>query len=310
MSWGAEWWLLWGVPLAGGIAVALACSLLSVLVVLKQMSFVGEGIAHSAFGGVGAALLAAVLVPALESALARDAIVAVFCVATALGIGWTSRRGKVAEDTSIGIWLVAAMALGLVLIQYRVKLISDLMADGKLLRTHLGYTPMFEQILFGDILFMSEYEVVVAWLLAAIVILAVVAFFKEIVFFVFDEETAQVFGVSTATVYYGFLVVLSLAIVLAMRSLGVILASALVILPGATARLWSHRIGWVVVISAGTGVGGMAAGFGLSVWLGRYSPGPLIVLTMTLGFAGSMVANAVRARLRKAAGSKRQAARL
>jgi zinc transport system permease protein len=272
---------------------------LSVFVVLKRMSFVGEGIAHSAFGGVGVALLAALLIPSLEPALARDGIVAIFCLATALGIGWTSRRGKVAEDTSIGIWLVAAMALGLVLLQFRVKLVADLISQGRLSRGQLGYTPLFEQILFGDILFMTAHEAVVAWILALLVLAAVAAFFKEIVFFALDEETARVFAVPTEAIYYIFLAVLSLVIVLAMRSLGVILASALVILPGATARLWSNHIGWVTAISAGVGTAGLVAGLMLSISLGRYSPGPLIVLTMTSMFAASILFNALRSRIRR-----------
>lgn len=292
---------LYGVSLAGGVAVALVCSVLSVFVVLKRMSFIGEGIAHAAFGGVGVALLAGLFVAGLRPVLARDAIVACFCLATALAIGATARRGKISEDTSIGIWLVCAMALGVVLLDVRSGIIKAMMASGQLTRGQIGYTPSFETLLFGDVLFVTPAEVIATWVLAIVVVAAVIALFKELVFFAFDEETAKVFGVRTTLLYYGLLVFLSLAVVAAMRSLGVILAAALLILPGAAARFWSQRIGYVTIISVLLGVGGLVAGFFLSIYLRYLSTGPVIVLTLGLVFAGSYLASVLRVRLRRRA---------
>jgi zinc transport system permease protein len=291
-------WDLYGVQFLGGLAVAAVCSVLSVLVVLKRMSFIGEGIAHAAFGGVGVALLAGVALPALRPELARDGVVAVFCVLAALGIGWTARRARMAEDTSIGIWLVAAMALGVVLLDVRAQWVASLAQSGSL-QGDIGYTPTFESLLFGDMLFISPGEVAAAWVLTAAVLLAMAMFYKELVFFAFDDEAARAFGVPTTAIYYGMLVALSLAVVVAMRSLGVILAAALLILPGATARLWSRRITLVLLASAFVGVGGLAAGFVLSVQLGVLSTGPVIVLTLALIFIVSAIVSAARRSLRR-----------
>jgi zinc transport system permease protein len=282
--------------LAGGAGLALVCGLLSVFVVLKRMSFIGEGIAHGAFGGVGIALLAGLFVAEIRPPLARDGVVAVFCVATAVAIGYLSRRGRLTEDTAIGICLVAAMALGVLLLDVRAHWLEGLIASGRVDRGSVGYTPQLHDLLFGDILMLGWPEVIVNCGLALAVTLGVLMFFKELVFFIFDEETAEVFGIRTGLLYYGLLVALGLAVAATMRSLGVILVSALLILPGASARYWSNRIGRVTVISAVLAVAGLVAGLLLSIYLRYVSPAAVIVLTLTAIFIFSYVVNALRRR--------------
>lgn len=287
--------------LLGGLAIALLCSVLSVWVVLKRMAFIGEGIAHGAFGGVGVALLAGLAFASMRSELARDAVICAFCVSGAIIIGALTRRGKLHEDTAIGIVLVAAMALGLLLIDLRAVWLQRLIEAGSVQREQIGYTPSFHDILFGNILFITRQQVIAAWILAGVIVLAVVAFFKELVFFTFDEETASVFGVRTNLLYYGLLICLGLAVVAAMRSLGVVMASALLILPGASARCWSNRIGWVTVLSAILGTTGLMAGLLLSIYLRHFSPGGVIVMTLCAIFLVSFLArHARRGRKREA----------
>ena len=264
---------------AAGAVIGLMCGLLSVLVVLRRMAFIGEGISHAAFGGVGVALLAeALLGGAAMSALARDGVIALFCVGTALGIGRLTRRQRVGEDTAIGIGLVAAMALGVILLQIRVSISS-------------APVPGLETLLFGNMVLIRTEELVAACVLAGATVVFIVGLFKELAFMAFDEETATVFGVRTGLLYHTLLVLLGLAIVAAMRSMGVILASALLILPGATARLWSNRIGVVTAVSAALGVAGPVGGFFLTLWLTSVkvdlSPEPVIVLTLFAAFAAS-----------------------
>ena len=274
-------------PLLGGAAIAMLSGLLSVLVLLKRMSFIGQGISHAAFGGVGLAFLGSLAAAAwgwgaadLWGSLFRDGIIALFCVLAAVAIGFITRRGRFAEDTSIGIVLVAAMALGVLLVDIRQHWLDQLLRAGQLTRAEVGYTVGFHNILFGDILSLGPAETIAAWALAAIVILWMAALFKELVFFAFDEETATVFGVRTSLLYYGLLVLLGLAIVAALRGLGVILASALLVLPGASARSLSNRVGVVTFLSAAIAVLGLAGGFLLSLWLDYLTPGPVIVLTL------------------------------
>lgn len=297
------WQRFWDMPmyqqaLAGGLGVALMCSVLSVFVVLKRMAFIGEGIAHSAFGGFGVAVLAQATLPAMDTPLTRDAIVAVFCVVTAVVIGWLSRRGKLSEDTAIGIALATAMAIGVILLDLRSSV-------------RVGYIPPWHDILFGDILFIRAQEVWAVWVLAVVIVAAVVAFFKELVFFSFDEDAAPAFGVPTGVIYYGLLVALGLAIVAAMKSVGVILVGALLVVPGTAARLLSNRIGVVAVISAVIGVGGLAAGFFLGISHAamdrNLSMGPVIVLTLVGILAACYAARALRAALRRRGARKGEA---
>jgi ABC-type Mn2+/Zn2+ transport system permease subunit len=258
--------------LIAGVAMAVACAMLSVFVVHKRMAFIGQGISHAAFGGIGAALLLQVALPAFETSYLRDAVVVVFCIGAALLIGSVSRGGRVSEDSAIGICLVAAMALGMLLLD---------------LRKGMGSTPPFHSILFGSILGISRAAVWIACIEAACVVVLVVAFFKELVFFTCDEEGAKVFGVPTGLIYYGLLVCIAVTIVVAMRLLGVILCSSLLILPGATASLWSHHIRRVSVIAVACAVGCVAEGLFLAIAFGRLSTGPLIVLVQCVAFGVS-----------------------
>src|SRR4249919_1563009 len=89
------------------VALAIACAVLSVPVVLRRWAFIGEGIGHSAFGGAGIAWVLALLIPALDVDWAPYAFVIVFCIATALGIGLLSRSDRVHSDTAIGVFMVA-----------------------------------------------------------------------------------------------------------------------------------------------------------------------------------------------------------
>src|SRR3954462_8611215 len=94
-------------------SLALACGVLRVIVVARRWAFIGEGISHSGFGGAGAAWLLMLAVPALATAAWLPYVAAVvFCLATALAIGWLSRGSRVSSDTAIGIFLVASLAFG------------------------------------------------------------------------------------------------------------------------------------------------------------------------------------------------------
>ncbi len=298
------WQRFWEYPfyhnaMWGGVAVAALCSTLSVFVVQRRMAFIGQGISHAAFGGAGAALLLALVLPDFSRPLPRDGVIAVFCIATALLIGRIARQRRVSEDSAIGICLVAAMALGAVMIDLRNEWINRLLAAGKITRTELGYTPSLHDLLFGNILSIAADELWVVSMLAAVGILAILAVFKEMVFLSFDEEAAGVFGVRTGALYYGLLVLLGLTIVAAMRLLGVILCSALLVLPGAAANFWSRRIGRVLIASLAAGIGSVPAGILISIWLGYVSTGPLIVLTLCVIFAASALLGRLRGLLRR-----------
>ena len=129
--------------LIAGLAIAIGCAVLSVFVVHRRMAFIGQGVTHAAFGGVGAGLFLELFLPALRHPLLRDAIIAVSCVGTALVIGRIGRQRRIGEDSAIGIVLVVAMAIGVILIDLRTEWVRRLAAGGELREIWQGYAPSF-----------------------------------------------------------------------------------------------------------------------------------------------------------------------
>ena len=271
-----------------GVAVAVVCSLLSVIVVLKRMAFIGQGISHAGFGGIGTAIQLGLAV-----GWAQDLLVLTFCLGTGIAIGVLSRRGRLETDSAIGIFLVGAMAWGV--------LMTDLSV---VLQQHEWYwrwfgletvRPGFEQLLFGSLLSVTPTDMWLALAVATAVVLALVLLAKELLFFTFDETVSYVFGVRSGVMYYLLLVLLSLTIVVSMRLVGFVLVSALLVIPGATGLQLSQRLGGVLMGSLAVGLIGVLGGLWLSLAVGELSSGACIVAVLCglfgAGFAGRSLLN-------------------
>ena len=179
----------------GGVLVGASCAFLSVFVVLRRLAFVSQGVSHAAFGGVALAVLLGAN-PSLGAM--------VFSLGTALAIGGVSRRRNWVEDSSIGIFLAVAMALGLLFLGLKQGTTASL----------YGY-------LFGSILSILPGDLPWMIALAAAVFILLFVFVKELYFYVFDESMARVAGVPVDFLYFGLLVVLAVTIVVGMKLVGV-----------------------------------------------------------------------------------------
>jgi len=239
--------------LVGGILIAITCSLMSFFIIVRRLAFAGMGISHAAFGGVAIGIAAGVNPIATAGG---------FCVLVACGIGWFSRKGKLHEDTIIGILFSAAMAMGVVLIAAAHAYNQDL----------LSY-------LFGSILAISWTDVIVLGVLCALAVGFMVLFFKELLFFSFDEETATASGIPVRTVYYGLLITIALTIVVSIKLVGIILISALIVIPGATGLQLSRNYRRVILFSIASGVISVVVGLQLSFNF-NVASGATIVLVM------------------------------
>jgi len=239
--------------LLGGISVALACSLLSFFVVTRRLAFMGMGISHAAFGGVGLGLAAG-----LDPTWAAGG----FCVAVALGIGWLARRGRMHEDTTIGILFTSAMALGALVVSLSHHYNLDLMS-----------------YLFGSVLAMGWKDVAAAAILSLLACLFIGGFFKELLFVAFDEETAAASGLPVRFSYYGLLVTMALVVVVSIKLVGIILASALLVIPAATGLQLSRDYRLVLLMAALNGLASMVLGLWLS-YAADVPPGATIVMVM------------------------------
>jgi manganese/iron transport system permease protein len=252
--------------LVASLLIGLTCAVLGVYVVLRHMAFFSDALAHTALPGLVVAYLR-------SWNLLAGAIVA--GVATALGIGWLSRRGTVREDTAIGIVFTGLFALGIAMIS-ATRSFRDVSA-----------------MLFGDILAVTEREIVVIAIVAVVVCVALFLLHKEMELSSFDPIHAQVAGLNPDLIRYILLVLLALAVVAGIQAVGVVLVSGLLITPAAAASLLTNRLprmmGIAVAIAAFASVAGLYASYYFNV-----SSGAAIVLACTVSFAAAWVARTVR----------------
>ncbi len=263
--------------LLAGIAIALTSGLLAPFVVLKRLSFIGHGVSHAAFGGAGVVAALGLIGTMGEGGILAYAVIGAGCVGAAALIAMLTARsgdgGRLSDDTFIGLVLVGAMALGAVL-----------------MRISSGSGPMLdlESLLFGSIVAIGMEDAIAAW--AFSVLIAGVLWWqrRSIVFWTFDEQGASAFGVRTERTRLVLLLLLAVQIVVAMRLAGVLLATALLVAPGAAALRTSDHLATVVNRSASLGVIGVVAGMVVSFET-DWPPGACIVLVLLGLFGLTMV---------------------
>jgi len=243
--------------LVGGVMVAAICALVGTYVVLRGLAFVGDALAHAAFPGVVIAYL-------LKGNIYLGATV--FAVATALGIGLVSRRGRVSYDTAIGIMFAGAFALGVLLMS-----------------TIQGYTVDLFGFLFGNVLGISRRDLLMAGLLGALVVLTVVLLYKELLLLSFDPTVAEAMGYPVQALNYLLLGLIALTIVISIQAVGIILVVALLVTPSATAYLLTERFFRMMLLGILLAVLAAVIGLYLSYYL-NVASGAAIVLVSTCLF--------------------------
>ena len=250
--------------LVAALVVGGLCSVLSVYVVLRGMAFIGQGLSHAAFGGIALSLV--LLDTAAAGGLPGSLITAAFCLAVAVLIGVVSRRGKVSADSAIGIFFAFAMALGVLLISLRHRYTVDLMT-----------------YLFGSILAVTRGDLLVMTVVAVLVLGFVTLSYKELIFFSFDPQMAWAGGLPAGVYHYALLAMLALTIVAAVKVVGLVLVSAFLVLPGATARLVCRRFGAMMAVSVVFGIASALVGLYVShLW--DIPTGATIVIAQFVGF--------------------------
>ncbi len=244
--------------LFAAVLLGISCGAQSFIVVHRKMAFMGHGASHGMIAGVGLALYMhwPVFPVALLTALLFS-----------LGVGLLPKRDDISSDSAIGILLSAAVAFGLLLSSVHDQLHDD--CGGEHLEEFL--VGSLNQVFIGDVFFLGA--------LALAVVVALIVFWQKILLFLFDPEGAKIAGIPFKLIHLGSLAVLAVTIALAMKIAGVLLVGALIVIPGATAGLISHRASSVVVWSIGIGAVSSLSGAVAAV---NYdlSPGPIIVLIL------------------------------
>jgi ABC-type Mn2+/Zn2+ transport system permease subunit len=268
-------------------ALAIACALLSVLVVLRRWAFIGEGISHAGFGGVGTAWVLSLFFPALAREGAAYVVAIVFCLAMSVVIGWVSRRERLNADAAIGIVLVGSLAWGFVALSVYNRY-----------RSGATSAAGWEFYLLGDVRHLS-FEAMASGVtvsLAVIVTLLVLA--KEVLFYCMDPALAEVSGVRAGFIHYLLMLMLALVIVVGMRLAGYLLVTALLVLPGATALVVSQRLKVVVGTAVVVSLVGVVGGLALQASYGYLPSGPAMVLVLVIEFVVAYVVGLLRRRAR------------
>jgi len=161
----------------------------------------------------------------------------VFSLASALGIGLVTRRTRLPEDTSIGIIWASGMAMGIIFIHYTE-----------------GYTVDPITYIFGNILLVSTSDLILMGVLDALILVVVLALYKELLAVSFDEEFGTVVGVPVELLYYLLLCLIAFTVVVLIRAVGVILVIAYLTIPAALARQFTNSLSKMMVLATGLGV--------------------------------------------------------
>lgn len=247
--------------LIAAIMVGIMSGIIGSFIILRGMSLMGDAISHSVLPGVAVAYM-------LDVNLLIGATV--FGVIAALLIGFVAANSKLKNDTAIGIVFSAFFALGFILIS---------MAESS---TNLHH------ILFGNVLAVSDKDLVSTVIVLAIVILFVVTLFKELQITSFDEVFAKSYGLNTSIIHYGLMIILTLVTVSALQTVGIILIVAMLITPAATAFLWTNRLVYMLALSSTIGAIASIIGLYLSYTM-NWASGPAIVLVAAIIFLLSFI---------------------
>lgn len=252
--------------LLAGLLVAVLAGYFGVFIVQRKMSFLGTGLAHSAFGGVALGLLLGV-----EPIF----IAAPFTILSAIGMTWVRNRTQLSADTAVGIIFAVTMALGIVFLALRQEYASDAFA-----------------YLFGSILTVTVLDVWVA-LGLTLVVLFTIPLWGRWSYASFDCELARADRLSVNRDDYMLSILIACTVLVAVKVLGVLLVTAFLIIPAASARMVAQTFFTMTILSICLGLVGVLAGLTLSYHFDLPS-GATIVLTQAVIFFACIVFGKIR----------------
>jgi manganese/iron transport system permease protein len=242
-----------------GIIVAImvggTCGLLGVYIVLRGMSYIGHGMSHAVFGG-------AVVSYIISINLYVGA--AIWGFLSAYLITEISRKSSIKADAAIGVVTTAGFAIGVLLIS-----------------TTRSFTRNFEALLFGNILAVTDQDVIMIVIAAVITSLFAVFFHKRLLFTMFDKETAKAYGVKTHHVETIFSLVLATVIIASMSAIGVTMLAAAIVAPAVSARMLTNKFQTMILLSTVIGSITSFAGMYASYFMNSASGATIVLFGAT-----------------------------
>ena len=253
--------------LIAGVFVAMAGAVVGAFVVVKGLAFLSDAVAHSSLAGAAIAFLGG----GGSTAISIGAVIA--AVITALGVSFITRTSRLREDTAIALLFAGLFGFAILLIS-RAR----------------NYALELNSFIVGNILGVSNADLVLMGVLTAVILLVTAYFYRELLFTAYDPTMAAASGVPVAAVQTGLLVLVALAAVIAFRLVGVVLVMAMLVAPAATAGLIVRRIPLIMAAGVAVGLFATVAGLYLSFY-GDFAAGPSVVMVAVGAFGAVFAAS-------------------
>ena len=241
---------LWSTLLTG-----ISCGLVGTYIVAKRMVFISGGITHASFGGLGLAYFLGIS-PLFGAA--------VFALAVAFSILYLSTRKAFKEDSLIGIFWSAGMAIGVLFIYMKP-----------------GYTPNLLSFLFGNILTVTAGQVMLSALLCGAILLFFLCFYRPLFYIAFDREYALTHSLRIMPIEVGITTLIALCVVLCMKLAGIVLVISYLTMPQAIAALFYRNFKQQLVLSTLISCAGSVIGLFTSAILDLPSGATIVVVFLT-----------------------------
>ena len=242
--------------LLAAIFAGITCGIVGTYVVARRMVFLCGGITHASFGGFGIALYAGVT--AIGGAL-------IFATLSAMGIEWASDKGKIREDSAIGIIWSIGLAIGALFMSLTPGYTSGDLA---------GY-------MFGSIVTVTTQDIIVLGIFTLLCVIGTILWWRPIMYLAFDRDFAASQGIASRAASYILTVVVAITIVLAIRIMGIVLLLSLFTIPAVTANIISKSYAKITLLSAAIAVCGAVGGLVASYnW--EIPPGTCIIFILTV----------------------------
>ena len=242
--------------LIAGAAIAIICSLMGTFLVLRRYSLFGDALAHMAFGGISVGLFSGVY--PLWTAYAVS-------ILGSLGMTKLRKSTKISGDAAIAVLLVSGFGIGVLLIS----------ASG-------GFSVDLFSFLFGSILLISNEDTILILGISAGVVASLVLLRKQLLHFTFDEEQAKVSGLNVDRLNYVFVIIAGITVITSMRLVGILLISALIVLPNITSMLLGKGFKQTVITSMSISMFSVVVGIVLSYYLDLAPSGTIVMISVAI----------------------------
>ena len=252
--------------LYAGLAVSVVCAVIGIFVVQRGLAFIGDGLAHACFGGIAIGLY-------LGTDVENAVWMAIpFTVMIAVGIGFVLRSSQLRGDVATGVFFSFSFALGVLFLG---------------LRSTTARPVNVESLLFGSILAVSPEVLNVVLIVSVTALVVTLVLWSRLAYAIFDPELAAVSGVPVAALEYLLLAQTAVVIVVAVKTVGVVLVSSFIVIPAAAGRLVGTTMARATMFAVLFGAAGAAFGLIASYHL-DVPTGATIILSHCACFAGAL----------------------